>query len=115
MPAGAKAVHGIGMPDLKGSPSWPDAIDGIRAALAGRTLIAYNCAFDERMVRQTARSNGGGGIDLPWHCAMIQYAEHVGEWDERRGQYRWHKLEGGDHSALGDCRATLELIRRMAA
>lgn len=28
--------------------------------------------------------------------------------------YRWQPLDGGDHSAIGDCRATLALLQRMA-
>jgi DNA polymerase-3 subunit epsilon len=31
-----------------------------------------------------------------------------------RGGFRWQKLPGGDHSAIGDARATLAVIRRMA-
>jgi hypothetical protein len=27
---------------------------------------------------------------------------------------KWAKLTGGDHTALGDCRATLALLKRMA-
>ena len=27
---------------------------------------------------------------------------------------RWQKLPGGDHSALGDCRATLAILHEMA-
>lgn len=30
------------------------------------------------------------------------------------GNNRWQKLPGGDHSALGDARATLAVIRKMA-
>jgi DNA polymerase-3 subunit epsilon len=48
------------------------------------------------------------------HCAMQRYAEWYGEWNDYFGSFRWQRLEGGDHSALGDCRATLELIRKMA-
>ena len=46
---------------------------------------------------------------------MLNLAEWVGEWNDYRGSFRWQKLQGGDHSALGDCIATLETIRKMAA
>jgi DNA polymerase-3 subunit epsilon len=39
----------------------------------------------------------------------------VGDWNDYHDNYKWHKLRGGDHSALGDCLATLELIRQMAS
>jgi DNA polymerase-3 subunit epsilon len=45
---------------------------------------------------------------------MLQYAEWFGEWNSYHQSFRWQKLQGGDHSALGDCFATLELIKRMA-
>lgn len=28
--------------------------------------------------------------------------------------YRWQRLPGGDHSALGDCWATLKVLQKMA-
>ena len=42
---------------------------------------------------------------------MLQYAQFVGQWNDQYGNYRWHKLRGGDVTALGDCLATLDLIR----
>ena len=48
------------------------------------------------------------------HCAMRQYAKYCGEWNSYYNNFKWQPLSGGDHSALGDCRATLELIKRMA-
>ncbi|NJO78661.1 MAG: hypothetical protein HC827_09085 [Cyanobacteria bacterium RM1_2_2] len=46
---------------------------------------------------------------------MKWYSQWVGEWNELHGDYRWQKLPSGDHSALGDCRATLTIIQEMAA
>jgi DNA polymerase III subunit epsilon len=48
-------------------------------------------------------------------CAMKAYAMWVGEWSDRRGSYKWQRLTGGNHRALGDCLATLQLIQKMAA
>ena len=47
-------------------------------------------------------------------CAMLEYAKWVGDWDDYHCSFRWQKLQGGDHSSLGDCRATLDVIRKMA-
>ena len=44
---------------------------------------------------------------------MRRYAAYVGE-PSKRGGYRSQKLPGGDHTAIGDARATLRLIERMA-
>jgi DNA polymerase-3 subunit epsilon len=45
---------------------------------------------------------------------MLAYSKYVGEWNDYRKDFKWQKLQGGDHSALGDCRATLEVIKKMA-
>jgi DNA polymerase-3 subunit epsilon len=44
---------------------------------------------------------------------MRAYAAYVGE-RSKRGGYKSQKLSGGDHTAIGDARATLRLIERMA-
>jgi DNA polymerase-3 subunit epsilon len=46
---------------------------------------------------------------------MKRYAQFVGEWSERYEDYRYQPLPGGDHRALGDARAALAVLRRMAA
>jgi hypothetical protein len=45
---------------------------------------------------------------------MLWYAPYAGEWSDYHGEYRWQRL-GGNHDALGDCRAVLELLQRAAA
>jgi len=44
---------------------------------------------------------------------MNAYAAYVGEWSDYWGSFRYQKLQG-DHSAAGDCLATLDLVRLMA-
>ena len=54
-----------------------------------------------------------------WCCTMDLYAADVGEPGPKDfggvGDYRFQPLPGGDHTALGDARATLALLRAMAA
>jgi hypothetical protein len=45
---------------------------------------------------------------------MDWYSQFIGDWNDYYGSYCWQKLPGGDHSALGDCIATLEIIKLMA-
>ena len=45
---------------------------------------------------------------------MIMYARFIGEWASWKDDYKWQKLPGGDHTALGDCIATLNIIKEMA-
>ena len=79
-----------------------------------------NAGFDSRLLRQTAERHGLALPDLPWRCAMLDYAAHVGErWKSgsHKGQCRWQTLEvaatregvepAGAHRALADARMTL--------
>lgn len=45
---------------------------------------------------------------------MDAYSTWVGEWSDYWGDYLWQPLPGGDHRALGDCRAVAQVLRRMA-
>jgi DNA polymerase III subunit epsilon len=115
MPREAQDIHGISMDSLKDAKSWPELSDQVRQAVGDRVIISYNAEYDERLLEQTAEQNGGSVPDRPWACAMLKYAAFFGEWNEHRKGWKWQKLAGGDHSALGDCRATLALIKRMAS
>ena len=46
-------------------------------------------------------------------CHAGLFAAYVGE-RSKRGGYKNQKLPGGEHTAIGDARATLRLIERMA-
>jgi hypothetical protein len=83
-------------------------------AVAGKRIVAYNADYDRRLLKQTALMSGGRAPQAPWECAMIAYSRFVGEWDSRKNDYRFQRLPSGDHSAAGDCRATLRLIELMA-
>lgn len=49
-----------------------------------------------------------------WEDAMEPYAAFVGQWHDYWGSYTWQPLLG-NHQAIGDCRACLELLQTMAA
>lgn len=48
-----------------------------------------------------------------WQCAMIQYAQYVGEWSDYHRDYRYQPLYGG-HRAIEDSRACLRVVQGMA-
>lgn len=51
---------------------------------------------------------------IRWIDVMEPYAAYAGDWSETYASYRYQPLNGG-HRAIGDCRARLELLQRMAA
>ncbi len=106
----AIATHHITKYHLRNAPMFTAMIDEVKGVLSGRTVIAYNISFDKRMLSQTLQAfnlDSAWFDKLDWQCAMRAYAEYLGVRNSP-------KLEGGDHSAKGDCLATLRVIREMA-
>jgi DNA polymerase-3 subunit epsilon len=114
IPAQASAIHHITIEMLIGAPTFAQLAPTLEAAVAGKRIVAYNAEYDRRLLRQTALLSGGRAPQAPWECAMIAYSRFVGEWDSHKNDYRFQRLPSGDHSAAGDCRATLKLIEQMA-
>ena len=119
--AGAEAVHGISMGMLVDAPTVADVYDELmRIFQDASRVIIYNASYDRRLLRQTMQAFNLWGKATPlmnatiFDCAMLHYAEWVGEWNEGHGAFRWQKLMGGDHSAVGDCLATLAVLQKMA-
>ncbi len=114
IPPEATRVHGITDAMVADAPAWPEVWPSLKGLLAGKLTIAYNAAFDERILCQTARRHGTERPELRWDCAMEWYAMWMGEWSDYHGNYRWPRLPRSSHDALGDCMATLAVIRNMA-
>lgn len=116
IPLAATRVHHITNQMIADAPTFPQLYEQIAAILDGRTVIVYNAEYDRSILENAIQR-----YNLPlfgieqWTCAMKQYAQFQGEWNPYFKSYRWHKLRAGDHSALGDCHATLELIIQIAA
>jgi len=113
--SGASRTHGITLANLADCPSFSDIYLNLRAVLSDLVVVCYNADYDQPILRNECRRAGLPDIENQWRCAMVKYAEFVGEWSEWHGNYRYQRLPGGDHSAIGDCRATLKLIQKMAA
>ncbi|BDA73082.1 DNA polymerase III subunit epsilon [Calothrix sp. PCC 7716] len=124
----ATEIHGITFEDVEEAPYFEQVFIDLWKIVKNRSVIIFNAENELKFIRQSMRARGiqiafptsdkrkcrifsnGGSI----HCAMQMYSQYMGEWNEQYGNYRWQKLPGGDHSALGDCKATLELIKKMA-
>jgi hypothetical protein len=134
---GAQAVHGITEEQVREAPTFSALGWEITRLLHKKQVIVYNADFDQgvlwREVERWVRNEGAPAPEgesreafamrgasawckrVRWHCAMELYAAYVGDWSDYHGNYRWQPLPGGDHTALGDCRATLAVLQRMAA
>lgn len=111
----ASSIHKLTMSNLAECPTFSELKNPLKKAIGRRRIITYNTEFDLRLYKQTWQFAGGFLPKGQWECAMLQYAKYIGEWNDYYQNYRWQKLEGGDHSASGDCLATLKVIQTMAS
>ena len=114
---GASRVHGHTMKSLSGERCFFEVYPDLLDALWAKRVIVYNASYDRRVWDAAVRRLGAratlAGELAPWECAMRAFAAYVGE-RSKSGGYKHQKLVGGDHTALGDTRATLRLVERMA-
>ena len=112
----AARIHHITEEMVANAPSFLEVLPRLQDIVRNKLLVIYNAEYDLRLLAQSAQAHNAmpylpyGGCD----CAMLRYAEWVGEWNDYHNSFRWQKLAGGDHSALGDCTATLAVIEKMA-
>lgn len=120
IPREASAIHGITDAMVVSAPAYCELRQELEALVAGKTVVCYNAAFDERLILQTSFLNRVPTLTARWDCAMRRYSQYVGQWSERYGNYRWLPLPrsaehaGRPHHALADCMATLDVILTMA-
>jgi DNA polymerase III subunit epsilon len=110
----AIAIHGIKMADLKDAPTFAEIKAKLEEIIGNKTVIIYNTEYDKKIIDQTCKQDECSYFKMRNECAMIPYSEFVGRWSEYHHNYTFQRLPGGDHSAIGDCRATLKAIQKMA-
>lgn len=123
----AQAVHGLTLAELADAPMFADLEPKLRTLVAGKTLVAYNKAFERgilindlvRLYRPHVQAwdeamcqamTWADAID--WQCAMEQYARFVGE--PHTSGYRYQRLPNAGHRVVEDGRATVTLLQRMS-
>ncbi len=115
IPTPSTAIHHLDDAAVAHAPTWGELYPQIAGLLHRRFVVVYNAAYDRRILEQScARARVPSLRPAGWHYAMREYARFTGVWNAAKNDYRWHKLQGGDHTALGDCRATLATVEWMA-
>jgi DNA polymerase-3 subunit epsilon len=69
-PDRAKAIHGLGRADLKGSPRFADVAPELVRRLDGAVLVAHNAGFDWAFLRRELRRAGYGAPDATRLCTL---------------------------------------------
>lgn len=122
----AMRVHKITADLVAGAPDWTEVWPALREVLDGKRVGVYNSDFDLRLIKQSL-TRAWLRWDLEEHnffCIMKLYARFAGEWDSKRGSYRWHSLDmagreagiplANTHRAVDDARLARALLHYMA-
>ncbi|MEA3350659.1 MAG: 3'-5' exonuclease [Chloroflexota bacterium] len=123
---GAQRVHKITKDMLADALYWEAVWPQVEAALKGRYVGIYNLDFDLRMLRQSHKRSW-----MQWRepaanflCVMRLYAKFYGQWNSKRGSYRWQGLDKAgqqcglnlpnSHRAADDTLLTRAVLHYMA-
>lgn len=79
----ATMVHGLSQADVKGAPRFPKIYDEVMKHLQDHVIIAYNAAFDIRLLKQTTDCYELDFPNLHTACLMYAYAKYRGEYAEQ--------------------------------
>jgi Exonuclease len=99
-------IHHITDKMVRNSPTIAEKWDEICRAMSGRNIVTYNAKFDREVFHTTSELYGLNLPDCQWHCAMQAWWTFNG--------LPYTKLPESQHRALGDAKATLKLIKKMA-
>lgn len=110
----AIAIYGIDNNSVKNAPQFKSVYSKLKTILEASKVLIYNAAFDQQILKQQCQLNSLSTINFNSECVMQWYSQYCGDWNDYYQNYKWQKLPGGDHTALGDCQATLAVIKEMA-
>ena len=112
-PVGATHIHGISAADVANAPLFSDSVPFIARALAGRVLVGHNVRFDVGFLRAEFSRAGWDVPVLPSICTLAAsrvYLPQLGRWRLSDCCVECGVSHSGQHSSLGDARATAGLL-----
>jgi hypothetical protein len=103
----AKYLHGYSIKDLEKAPLLVDVLPKIQDIAETKTFLSYNADFHLGMLEQSIK-NEGIIIDLKINGrdVKVHYIDFTGLYNP--------PLPNRNNTGVGDCKATLDLIRIMA-
>jgi DNA polymerase-3 subunit epsilon len=110
----ATAIHGITMKMLQNAPTFKEIYPRFGEIIRNKQVLIYNAEYDSRLYWQTSAQDEIEPDSYKYLCIMLLYSVFVGDWSDYHGNYKYQRLTGSDHTAIGDCKATLELLNKMA-
>ncbi len=110
---GATHVHGIRPADVRDAPRFAEVAGALVEQLTGRVLVAHNASFDVPFLRAEFERAGVAMPEVAELCTLRESRQHLPDLLKRKladcCAAAGVRLSGA-HSALGDARATAELL-----
>ena len=112
-------IHGITNEQVQNQPMFPQVARIISFVLENKHVVCYNSAFDVKLLWSLFKKYQ---VPVPKvtgiSCAMENYSRWVGDWSDRKEDYKWQKLPNLSglpaHDAYSDCVSTLKVMELMA-
>lgn len=114
IPSGASRIHGITDDMVATAPTFPEIYPQILEVCSTNQVLIYNAGFDMSILDYCCKLHNLPKLKFNLKCLMQIAAEWYGNWNKYHNSYTYPKLPNGNHRALGDCLAGLQLIKRMA-
>lgn len=118
IPEGASKIHGIYDQDVQFAPTWREIQPIVAEIIGERRVLAFNAAYDSRLIDQSARISNAPMYNFQWGCLMEAYQAFT-------FRTRWSKLtdaareigfsSDGAHRAMADCKMARAILFHMAA
>jgi DNA polymerase-3 subunit epsilon len=117
-PMAATAIHGISAEQVHGAPAFADVAPELERLLAGTVVVAHNLAFEDAFLAAEFRRAGRPVPRWPGLCTLVTArAQLDGSGFGLAALHRSLTATPIDaaHTALGDSRATAELLAALLA
>ncbi len=110
----AEQVHGINNQMLRNASFFEDAAENISKIINEQRILAYNAAFDKRLIEQTYNKYSLEIPDCTWECLMVQCTKLFGKQLKLSKICEILNIEKGTHRARTDALAAAKVIHRIA-
>jgi DNA polymerase-3 subunit epsilon len=117
-PMAATAIHGISAEQVRGAPAFAEVARELEGLLAGTVVVAHNLAFEDAFLASEYRRVGRALPRWPGLCTLVTARAQLD--GSGFGLAALHRSLtatpiGAAHTALGDSRATAELLAALLA
>lgn len=113
-------IHGITNEQVINQPTFPQIAKIISFILEDKHVVCWNSDFDVKLLwslfkkyKQPLPKIAGAS------CAMDKYSQWVGEWSDKKDDFKWQRLPAlsgmPPHDSFADCVSTIRILELMAS